>query len=40
MDPIAFGGVAVLLALTGLAAAYFPARRATHIDPIAVVRGF
>ncbi|HEY7058025.1 MAG TPA: ABC transporter permease [Vicinamibacterales bacterium] len=40
MDPIAFGGVAVLLALTGLAAAYFPARRATRIDPIAVVRGF
>jgi predicted permease len=38
VDPIAFVSVAILLSLTGLAAAYFPARRATRIDPIAVVR--
>jgi predicted permease len=39
IDPIAFGSVAILLGLAGLTAAYFPARRATRIDPIAVVRG-
>jgi predicted permease len=38
IDPVAFAAVAVLLGLTGIAAAYFPARRATRIDPIAVVR--
>jgi predicted permease len=37
-DPIAFGSVALLLAVTGLTAAYFPARRATRIDPIGVLR--
>jgi predicted permease len=37
-DPIAFASVALLLALTGLLAGYFPALRATRIDPIASLR--
>jgi predicted permease len=37
-DPIAFGSVAVLLAATALVASYLPARRATQVDPIAVLR--
>jgi predicted permease len=37
-DPMAFGGTAVILALTGLAASYLPARRATLVDPLIALR--
>jgi ABC-type antimicrobial peptide transport system permease subunit len=33
-DPITFVGTAIVLALTGLGAIYFLARRATRIDPL------
>jgi predicted permease len=37
-DPLTLGGVVVLVALAGLAACYFPARRATRVDPMAALR--
>ena len=37
-DPLTFGGVAALLMGVAVAACWIPARRATHIDPIAVLR--
>jgi predicted permease len=37
-DPITFVGTAIVLALTGLVASYFPARRATRIDPLMALR--
>ena len=32
-DPVTYGGVAVLLGLVALFAAYFPVRRAVSVDP-------
>ena len=37
-DPIALGGVAVLLAFAALLACYLPARRAARIDPLRALR--
>ena len=37
-DPATLGGVAVILAVLGAVAAYAPARRATKVDPVEVLR--
>jgi len=37
-DPLTFAAVALLLALVAIAAAYFPARRAAALDPLAALR--
>jgi predicted permease len=37
-DPVAYLGVAALLAAAGLAASYVPARRAVRVDPVVALR--
>jgi predicted permease len=37
-DPVTFGGVAVLIALTAFAATAVPARRAAYVDPLRATR--
>ena len=37
-DPLVYGGAATLLISLGLLAAYVPARRAAHVDPLAALR--
>jgi len=38
MDPLTFGGVAILLISVALLACYIPARRAMSVDPIVILR--
>lgn len=37
-DPLNFGGVALVLALVGVAVALVPVRRAVWVDPVTVLR--
>jgi putative ABC transport system permease protein len=38
VDPVTYGAVSALLAIVALVAAYVPARRASQVDPMAVLR--
>ena len=37
-DPVTFAGISILFVLVGVAAGYFPARRAAQVDPMVALR--
>jgi putative ABC transport system permease protein len=37
-DPVTLAGVILVVGVSGLAACYFPARRATRVDPLVALR--
>ena len=37
-DPVVIGGILVILLAAGMTACYFPARRATRVDPLEAMR--
>ena len=37
-DPLTYAGVAILLALVAMCAAWIPARRASRVDPMTALR--